>query len=180
MKKVITQLITGMILGLMPAAFSAQTIAAGSEHSLSVCSDSTVKAWGYNFEGQLGDGTSLNSSNVPVSVSSLTGITAVAGGLEHSLALKNDSMVWAWGNNTTGELGNGTNIDSDVPVQVNGLTGIVAIAAGYDHSLAVKNDSTVWVWGRNNYGQLGNGNNNDYNVPVQVNGLTGIVAVAAI
>src|SRR5687768_14258162 len=106
MKKVIIHFLAGSALALnclLPIAASAQTVAAGSEHCLSVCSDNSLMAWGYNFEGQLGNGTSLNSSNVPVVVTSLTGIMAVAGGLEHSLALRNDSLVWAWGNNTTGE-----------------------------------------------------------------------------
>ena len=98
--------------------------------------------------GQLGNGTNTDS-NVPVQVSSLTGITAIAGGGDHSLALKNDGTVWAWGWNGYGQLGNGTNTDSNVPVQVSSLTGIIAIAGGYGHSLALKNDGTVWAWGYN-------------------------------
>src|SRR5207237_239791 len=69
---------------------------------------------------QLGDGNN-NSSNVPVQVSSLTGIVAIAGGEVHSLALKNDGTVWAWGNGIYGELGPGSPSDSNVPVQVTGL-----------------------------------------------------------
>ena len=112
---------------LLPTAncFS-QTIAAGNEHSLAVCSDSTVMTWGRGDYGQLGNGANANSL-VPVSVSSLTGITAISGGGGHSLALKNDGTVWAWGWNLYGPLGNGTNTDSYVPVQVSSLTGITAI-----------------------------------------------------
>jgi hypothetical protein len=104
-------------------------------------------------------------------VSALSGITAIAGGGFHSLALKNDGTVWAWGANAQGQLGNGTNTDSNVPVQVSTLSGITAIAGGAYHSLALKNDGTVWAWGYNGTGQLGNGNNTDSNVPVQVTGL---------
>ncbi len=76
----------------------AQTIAGGSLHSMSICSDSTVMSWGRNQNGQLGIGNNLNS-NVPLPVNSLTRITAIAACGDHSLALKNDSTVWAWGVN---------------------------------------------------------------------------------
>jgi alpha-tubulin suppressor-like RCC1 family protein len=158
----------------------AQTIAGGCFHSLAVCSDSTARAWGNNFEGQLGDGTNFNSSNVPVSVSSLTGIIAIAGGgYQHSFALKNDGTVWAWGHNSSGQLGNGTFINTTVPVPVSSLTAVTAIAGGGGHSLALKNDGTAWAWGRNFFGQLGNGTNTDSNVPVQVSNLSGVSAIAA-
>jgi len=155
----------------------AQTIAGGYEHCLTVCSDNTAWTWGSNWRGELGNGSWLDS-NVPVQVSSLTGIIAVAGGFNHSLALKNDGTVWAWGRNTDGELGNGNNTISNVPVQVSGLSVFTAIASGFTHSIAVKNDGTVWAWGANSSGQLGNGNNTNSNVPVQVSGLTGAIAIA--
>lgn len=88
----------------------------------------------------------MNSSNIPVSVSSLTAVIAVAAGLEHSLALKNDSMIWAWGRNTNGQLGNGTYTASNIPVIVSSLMGVNQIAGGSAHSAALKNDSTVWTW----------------------------------
>jgi alpha-tubulin suppressor-like RCC1 family protein len=156
----------------------------------------TVLAWGEHSGGaELSSITSTSSnvheagsmetmtiggSNVPVPVSGFTGIMAIAGGGAHSLALKNDGTVWAWGYNGDGELGNGTNTDSNVPVQVSFPDGtvITAIAGGGSHSLALKSDGTVWVWGYNNEGQLGNGTNTSSNVPVQVSNLTGITAIA--
>lgn len=82
---------------LFPFFVFSQTIAAGGgNHSLAVCNDNTVMAWGNNSYGELGNGIT-SASNVPVQVNSLTGITAVAGGEFHSLALKNDSTIWAWG-----------------------------------------------------------------------------------
>ena len=162
---------------LLPAPAAAQVIATGAAHSFALCSDSTVRAWGYDYQGQLGNGTNTNS-NVPVQVSSLTGITAIAGGGSHSLALKIDGTVWAWGSNMEGELGNGTTADSNVPVQVSSLTGITAVAGGETHSLALKNDGTVWAWGDNYSGELGNGTNINSTVPVQVSSLTGITAIA--
>ena len=147
-------------------------------HSLALKQDGTVYAWGYNIYGELGNGTDGGSSNVPVPVSGLTGITQIACGYYHSLAIKIDNTAWAWGYNGSGELGNGTNTNSNVPVQVTGLTNIIALAGGNSFSLAIKNDSTVWAWGSNNEGELGNGTNANSNIPVQVSGLSGIIAIA--
>jgi len=155
----------------------AQTIAGGYYHSLAICCDSTARAWGSNYFGELGNGNNTDS-NVPVQVSGLTGDAALATGYAHSLALKNDGTVRAWGRNNIGQLGNGTYTDSNVPVQVSSLTGITAIAGGSSHSLALLNDGTVRTWGWNIAGQLGNGNNTDSNVPVQVSALSGITAIA--
>jgi alpha-tubulin suppressor-like RCC1 family protein/6-phosphogluconolactonase (cycloisomerase 2 family) len=134
-----------------------------------------VLAWGLNASGELGNGNNINS-NVPVAVNGLTGVIAVAGGGNHSVAVKSDGTVWAWGDNSLGQLGNTTTSISNVPVQVSGLTGVVAISAGFAHNLALKSDGTVWTWGVNNHGQLGNGNTLNVNVPVQV--LTGVVGIS--
>src|SRR3989339_149426 len=96
-----------------------------------------------------------------------------AGGL-HTVALKIGKTVWAWGNNTYGQLGNGTNNDSNTPAQVSGISDIVAIAGGFWHTVALESDGTVWTWGNNTYGQLGDGTNTDRNTPVQVNELSDI------
>jgi len=100
---------------------------------------------GNNGLGELGNGTTT-SSNVPVQVSNLTGVTAIAAGQTHSMALKSDGTVWTWGDNTYGELGNSSNDQSITPVQVTGLTGVTAISAGGGFSLALKSDGTVWSW----------------------------------
>ena len=161
---------------------NAQTIAAGGWHSLVVCNDSTVKAFGENASGELGDGTNTDS-NTPVLAIGLTEIISVSGGgdqLEaHSLALKSDGTVWSWGSNIYGGLGNGSTDNTNTPGQLLVLTDIMAISAGGWHSSALKNDSTVWVWGWNTDGQLGDGTVVDKIVPKKVNGLTGIKAIAA-
>jgi len=154
-------------------------ISAGSVFSLAVKSDGTAWAWGYNTDGELGNGmTSLYPSTTPVQVSGLSGVTAVAGGWYHSMALKSDGTVWAWGSNSYGQLGNGTSTNSDIPVQVSGLSCLTAIAAGAYHNVALKSDGTVWSWGSNAYGQLGDGNTNNSTIPVQVSGLSGVTAIA--
>src|SRR5438105_2496912 len=120
---------------------------------------SQVVAWGYNYEGELGNGSFTPNppygSATPAHVSGLTGVVAIAGGYFHSLALRSDGTVWAWGRNYEGQLGigsfskNSPPYGSAIPVQVSGLTGVVAIAGGYFHSLALRSDGTVWAWGQN-------------------------------
>lgn len=153
-------------------------IAAGASHCVALKDDGTVWAWGTNGFGNLGDGNTTTKSTVPVKVLNLTGVTDVASGSDHCLALKDDGTLWAWGNNADGELGNGATTLSRVPVQVSGLTGVIAFAAGEYHSLAVREDGTVWTWGKNNYGQLGNGTTTNSSVPIQMSNLSNVIAVA--
>lgn len=155
-------------------------IASGDSHSLALKSDGTAWAWGWNGNGQLGDGTNMYRS-LPVQVSFPAGtvITAVNGGYwAHSLALRSDGTVWAWGYNGYGQLGDGTNTDSNHPVQVHGLTNLISISGGKHHSVALASDGTAWAWGWNIAGQLGNGTPNDSNVPVHVSSLTRVSAIA--
>ncbi len=162
---------------LVPLSLFSQRIAAGGRHSLAICADSTVRAWGYNGYGQLGNGTKVEQ-HTSVPVFGLTGVTQVAGGLFHSLFVKNDSTVWACGRNPLGPLGDGTSVDRTTPVQVQGLSGIVHVAGGGEHSLFVRSDGTAWACGANASGQLGDGTNSNRYTAVQVRGLTGIIQVA--
>ncbi len=158
-------------------------IAGGGYHSLALKADGTVWAWGYNGSGQLGDGTTTNRF-APVQVSGLTNVTQIAAGGRydppdsHSAALKSDGTVWTWGNNRTGQLGDGTLINRPTPVKVSGLTGIRYIACGIYHTLAIKSDGTLWAWGNNDNGELGDGTKLYRVTPVQVSNITGVVQVA--
>lgn len=163
---------------LLATNASAQAISGGSNHSLSICNTNTLKAWGSNTYGQLGDGTTTDRLT-PTSVSSITGVTKVEAGNYHSIALKSSGTVHTWGFNSKGQLGDGTLINKSIPVTVSGLTGMTAVAAGADHSLALKNDGTVWAWGWNSNGQLGDGTTVDKTTPIQVPGLTGVIAISA-
>ena len=103
----------------------------------------------------------------------------VAAGNKFSLTVRRDGTVWAWGDNRSGELGDGTTISRTTPVQVSGLTNVTAVAAGMFHSLALRADGTVWAWGFNQHGPLGDGTTIQRHTPVQVPGLTGIIAISA-
>jgi hypothetical protein len=145
-------------------------LAMGGHSSYALLNDGTVMAWGYNVDGQLGNGTTVDS-NVPTAVSLLTGVTAIAGSSESALACKSDGTVWGWGRNVMGELGQGTNTPSLEPVQMLNITGATGVAGGEFHTLVKYTDGTVWSSGWNGQGQLGNGDVFDSNVPVQVTGL---------
>ncbi len=146
-------------------------------------------AWGYNKEGQLGNGTT-ESSDVPVPVPGLSGVTAIAAGGEYSLALLSNGKVMAWGENNHGQLGHPSIARSLVPVEAE-LSGVKAIAAAWDHSLAVLSNGTVMSWGYNHEGELGHGLKDEYEIfpqpvcavgesyPCTKNQLTGAVAVSA-
>jgi alpha-tubulin suppressor-like RCC1 family protein len=168
-----------VVFGLLfTATANTQTISARWEHSLSICDNGVVMAWGKNNYGQLGDGTTMEKTN-PVEVNSLADITAVSTGDLHSIFLKSDGTVWAVGRNISGQLGDGTNVDRLNPVQMIGLTDVISITSGNSHSIALKNDGTVWAVGSNSYGALGDGTTTSKNTPVQVSNLTNIIAVAA-
>jgi alpha-tubulin suppressor-like RCC1 family protein len=177
-----TVFILSLAFTICSYAVHAQKIAAGGWHSLVVCADSTVKAFGENATGQIGDGTNTDR-NVPTTVPGLTGIVAVSAGgdqLEaHSVALKSDGTVWAWGSNLYGGLGNASLVNTTAPVQAITLSNVVAISAGGWHTVALKSDSTVWTWGWNIDGQLGDGTTTDRTIAGKVNGLSGVVAIEA-
>lgn len=159
---------------------SSQQIAAGGFHSLFVCENGTIKAAGSNYSGQLGNTSISNLSTTPVIVFGMSNVKMVAAGSYFSLALKNDSTVWAWGINNYGQLGDGTLINRSTPVQVPNLTGVVKIDAGLRHSVALKADGTVWCWGDNNDDQLGIGSSSSNSlVPIQVPLLNGITDIAS-
>jgi alpha-tubulin suppressor-like RCC1 family protein len=140
---------------------SAVAIACGDFHSLAVLADGSVRAWGHNDAGQLGNGTT-NDSNVPVRVHEVVGATAVAAGGAHSLALVGTGgPIRAWGANGWGQLGDGTQTDRLIGVIGPGATavtaGLVKIAAGGNTSMALQSDGDVFTWGANGDGVLGYG-----------------------
>ena len=138
----------------------------------------SAEAWGFNSQGQLGDGTQTTRLT-PVAVTGLGNVTAIAAArADHSLALLADGTVMAWGNNVVGQLGDGTMTNRLTPVAVTGLGGVTAIAGGGFHSLALLGDGTVMAWGANEAGQLGDGTTTDRHTPVAVTELSNATAIA--
>jgi hypothetical protein len=161
-------------------------VATGLYHNLALTSAGEVWSWGPNEYGQVGNGTIGGASETPIHVLNLHHIVAVSAGQYFSVALRKDGTVWAWGQNSLAQLGNGTLVNSGSPVQVTGLTNVVAIAAGGYHVLALKSDGTLWGWGNNYEGETGNGTTSDYVLapahvvdPSDKTGyLTGVTAIA--
>jgi alpha-tubulin suppressor-like RCC1 family protein len=144
-----------------------------------------IETWGDNSAGELGDAT-LEQSLVPVpaitAAAGVNTITSVSAGGRHDLALLSNGTVLAWGDDTFGQLGNGSasaDDNAEKPALVENLSGVVAVSAGDEHSLALLGNGTVMSWGDNDAGQLGNGTKTDSDVPVLVEGLTGVTAISA-
>lgn len=132
-------------------------VSAGRFHTLAVDTDGAVWAWGRNEYGQLGDG-STDPSLVPKKNTTIkTKVVAVAAGANHSLALDENGVAWAWGRNEKGELGIDSTGDRHAPVEVPASRAWTAIAAGERHSVALDEELWVWTWGDNEEGQLGAG-----------------------
>lgn len=106
-------------------------------------------------------------------------VTQLVAGWNHAAVATGDGTVWTWGDNTRGQLGDGTTTWSLNPVQVPDLTDVIAVSAGFLYTLALKSDGTVWGWGLNDSGQLGDGSKTDRHYAVQVEGLTDVTAIAA-
>lgn len=106
-------------------------------------------------------------------------IGLIAAGASHTLVVKNDGTIWAWGLNSSGQLGNGNTTNQKSPVQVTGIGNATAVASGSAHSLTLRSDGTVSSWGSNAYGQLGNGTTNNSSTPVAVSSLSNATAIAA-
>lgn len=141
-------------------------------------------SWGLNIEGQLGNGTTGGAGTVPAPVLGLSnGVTAVAAGGSHSLAVRNGAL-YTWGLGYFGQLGNGSHgnqASTNVPGAISSLSsGVTAVAAGDNHSLAIQNGA-VFTWGSNGYGQLGNGTKGSehYDTPAPVSTLASRVSVIA-
>jgi alpha-tubulin suppressor-like RCC1 family protein len=161
---------------------AATAISAGYLHACALLTDGSVRCWGYNHLGELGNGTTGYSSP-PVVVSGITTATAIAAGLDHTCALLTGGSVRCWGYNWAGELGNGTTTFSSTPVAVSGITTATAISAagtvyGQDHTCALLTGGSVTCWGYNGYRQLGDGTTTDGSTPVAVSGITTATAIS--
>jgi len=156
------------------------SLAAGSEHTCVISNFGTVKCWGYNNCGQLGNGTYAQSSS-PIAVNGIDGgIVAITAGFYHTCALSVIGTVKCWGNNAAGQVGNARAKIVLIPVTVNNLNSQMRdVSAGYRHTCALTNGGAAKCWGAYGYGQLGDGTKSNYEIPVTVSGLSsGTVAIA--
>jgi len=159
-------------------------ISMGATHACALTASSSVMCWGDNQSGELGTGSTTNSTT-PVPVSGIgSSVTGIAAGSFHTCALTSGGVVFCWGDNTFGELGSGSGSSSLIPVQVGGIGATVTqIAAASTHTCALTTLGTVMCWGNNGYGQLGNGAQQSSivgsAVPVNVSNLSDAIAISA-
>ena len=149
-------LVPVQVVGIADATAIARGGGEYGRYSCALREGGTISCWGYNYYGQLGDGTE-ESSLVPVGVVGIADATAIATGWGHSCALREGGTISCWGGNYSGELGDGTGDVSLVPVGVVGIADATAIATGDFHSCALREGGTISCWGRNEDGQLGDG-----------------------
>jgi len=145
-------------------------VSAGDSHAMAIREDNSLWAWGENRWGQLGNGTTA-SWREPVAspIRIMEDVVSVSVGGAHTMAIRSDGSLWAWGANMSGQLGNGTvtevEMDEDTwepifepissPIWI--MDNVVATSAGASHTMAIRTDGTLWAWGSNTFGQLGNG-----------------------
>jgi len=163
---------------LVPEAHVFWAIAAGDAHTCAVDQYGSPWCWGLNAHGQLGE-PSIPESAVPV----LAGrgaihFVSVTAGASFTCGLSANGRVSCWGENTSGQLGDGTNFDRPLPVQVTSVA-FASIAAGSNHMCGLTSDGEAYCWGRNAFGQLGDGLNVDRNTPVRVRGGTRFTSITA-
>jgi alpha-tubulin suppressor-like RCC1 family protein len=165
----------------LPSGVAPTAISAAQGVGYAIGSNGKLYAWGNNFYGNLGNGSTTNS-NTPVAVSLPTGVTpiAIAGGYESAYAIGSDMKLYAWGDNFYGELGNGGTTNSAVPVVVSLPSGVTpkAIAGGGGTGYAIGSDGNLYAWGYNVDGQLGDGSTTNSNTPVVVSLPSGVIPKA--
>ena len=150
--------------------FTETKMTVGDGHLCSILDDSSLKCWGDNTFGQLGDGTSIDRMLLTeVSLDSSRTALSISSGKDHTCAILDNGELQCWGRNNHGQLGDGTNTHSNVPVEAGLSEFPVQLSSGDWHSCAILDDASLKCWGRNNHGQLGDGTNIDSSSPVSVN-----------
>lgn len=153
-----------------------------SSHCIALKTNGTLWGWGLNQSGQAGD---YNYSNIngytliPQQIGTDNNWNVITTGNKHSLAIKNNGTLWAWGRNEDGQLGIGNYANKDAPTQVGTATDWANVSAGSAHTIAIKQDGSIWAWGNNGDGQLGIGNTVSKNVPTRIGTLNSWVNVYA-
>lgn len=146
-------------------------VSAGGFHSSGVRSNCTLFTWGANTSGQLGDGTTTVATSPISPIGGFTDWCASSSGDSHTVGVRTNCSIWAWGLNGNGQLGDNTSANNSSPVSVvGGFTDWCQASAGFRHTVGLRINGTLWAWGANNNGQLGNNSVTESSSPVSVVG----------
>ena len=141
-------------------------VSCGWAHTMALQSNDTLWGWGAGGNGQLGLGSKTADRDAPTQIEPGTTWKTVSAGYDFTLAIRSNGTLWAWGDNSDGQLGLGSTAQKDSPTQVDPGTTWKAVSAGYFDTLAVRSDGTLWGWGYNTDGELGLGNTTQYDTPL--------------
>ncbi len=142
-----------------------EQVSLGEHHSGAITEDGSLWMWGWNINGQLGDGTT-EEKHTPVKV--MENVKMISLGEYHSGAIKEDGSLWMWGYNVCGQLGDGTTEEKEKLIPVKVMENVKSVGLGDFYSGAIKEDGSLWMWGDNGYGQLGDGTNESKDIPVKI------------
>jgi hypothetical protein len=163
----------------IPSLTNAVALGGGRDHLCAIISDGTIKCWGSDVNGQLGNGATAGSTT-PVSVNTISNAVQITRSSSyHTCALLSDRTVSCWGDQSNGKLGNGSTASASVtsPASIAGLTNVIYIGTGLNHTCAVISDGTAKCWGTNSSSQLGHSGTTDQGTPGTVTGLAGAVQI---
>jgi|GEM_PF-646364 len=159
---------------LMPAQVGTDTdwayVSAGHSHTIAIKTDGSLWSWGVNEMGVLGLGDTAGNTLVPTRVGTDTDWAYVAAGYFHTMAIKADGSLWAWGWAAWGRLGTGVSSWGSFadPMRVGFDNDWAYVSAGHSHTVAIKTDGSLWAWGFNGDDRLGDGTTTDRNVPTHI------------
>jgi alpha-tubulin suppressor-like RCC1 family protein len=149
-----------------------------SYHSIGIQTDGSLLTWGYNGNGQLGDGTTINKQ-IPTQIGTATNWKSVSNNFSNSFAIKTTGTMWGWGDNSQGQLGIGNVVNKLIPTQIGTATNWDSVSAGFEYTLAIKTNGTLWAWGNNSSGRLGDGTVINKLSPIQIGTANNWVKVVA-
>ncbi len=155
-------------------------VVAGNQISIAIKTDGTLWAWGYNSSGQFGNGTIGTNSKIPIQIGVDRNWKTISIGDDHTIAIKTDGTLWAWGTGYYGQIGDGNNFRNYSPMQIGVATNWQSAGAGLYYTIATKTDGSLWGWGINEYGQLGDGTTYSKSIPVQIGTATNWLKASAV
>lgn len=133
-------------------------VSIGSQYGLAINSLGELYSWGNNGDGRTGQGTTVGNTLVPTKIGTATNWVHCSAGVSHGLAVNSAGELWAWGLNTSGQLGRGnTTSPQTTPVKIGSSTNWTKVSAGANHSMALNSADDLYAWGSNSAGQVGNG-----------------------